>query len=326
MSDVHAIGPEHSVPPAMIARAATLAGGGAWRCELAGERLGWTHGVYGLFGIDPGVRVERPEIVGLYEDESRETMERVRSAAILSGSAFTFDAAIRAVTGERRWMRVWGEVESRDGRAVALNGFKQDVTRQRAELEQLRARAERDPLTGLGNRATFEARFLDLPDPASAGIGALVLLDLDGFKQVNDRYGHDAGDACLRSFAMRLWDTLGDAALIARLGGDEFAALLPHGPMLPRARLIARVIPLLASPVAWQGKLVHFGVSAGIAAAQGSPESCFAAADAALYAAKRAGRNQVRIASAGPAAAPPHFASVPARETLYARHGNTHRK
>lgn len=279
----------------MLLRAASLAGAGAWRCELADQRLGWTPGIYALFGLETSRRVDRRVAVSLYEPESRATMERLRAEAIETGQPFTFDAQLIRTDGSRRWMRVWGEVERHHGRSVALNGWKQDITDERLAIERLRALAENDALTGLANRAAFHARL-------ETGDGAVVVVfDLDGFKQINDRFGHAAGDECLRVLGERLRSALPDALIAARLGGDEFAALLPAGTgRLAIARRIAAVARALAMPVPWDRQILRFGVSGGVAFAgdrtAGEPHLWLAAADAALYEAKRMGRGRVRVA------------------------------
>ncbi|MEZ0496239.1 GGDEF domain-containing protein [Sphingomonas sp. IW22] len=286
---------EPALPAPMLTRAASLAKAGAWRCELAGNRLGWTSGVYRMFGVDASMRIDRPTAVSLYEPQSRETMERLRAYAIATGKPFTFDAELVRIDGERRWIRVWGEVEQHHGRAVALNGWKQDITDERRAIDALRALAENDPLTGLANRAAFQARL-------ESGLAvALVLFDLDGFKQINDRYGHAAGDQCLRVLGERLQAALPDAVITARLGGDEFATLLPPGQTrLAMARRMDSLARSLAAPVDWDGRLLQFGVSGGIAFTEDpgriEPKQWLAAADAALYEAKRMGRGRVRIA------------------------------
>jgi diguanylate cyclase (GGDEF)-like protein len=280
----------------MLVRAAALAQAGAWRCELADQRLAWTPAVFDLFGIDPARSLDRREAVERYTPESRQTMERLRAAAIERGTPFTFDAELAPGDGPRRWIRVWGEVERRHGRAVALNGWKQDVTAERAAIAALRERADRDALTGLANRAAFRARL------EAGDAGALLLLDLDGFKGINDAHGHAAGDACLAVVGERLASAFGDAQIAARLGGDEFAILLPDASeaRLAAARRIGRRAQMLALPVEWDGRLLHFGVSGGLAFADArrlaDPDAWMRDADGALYAAKRLGKGRIRIA------------------------------
>ena len=291
--------------PALMERAAALVGLGAWECDLATERLTWTSPVYDLFGLPPDRPVARAETVALYHDECRETMQRLRADAIVHGSTFRIDVRIRRIDGEQRWMRL-AAAAARDagGRVVRLYGTKQDVTDERARWDALRTLAERDPLTGLYNRAVYQDRFLNAPRsaPLLAPLGALILFDLDGFKQVNDRHGHLAGDRCLMLAGQRLTEAFPDALLVTRVGGDEFAVLTRSGrPCRDLHRGIGRFLRRLGEPIPWQDGSFRIGASAGVAVASDpmryDAQALFAQADGALYAAKRAGRNQCRIAA-----------------------------
>lgn len=100
----------------------------AFQCDLSDDSLTWSPGVFDLFGIPNGTRIDRREIVLMYEEESRELLERLRSAAIRDCGSFTFEAQIRRVDGALRWMRVTADVMSRAGRATHLYGAKQDIS------------------------------------------------------------------------------------------------------------------------------------------------------------------------------------------------------
>ena len=285
----------------LFARAASQAGLGAWTCDLVDSTIGWTAGVFDLFGLTPDDRLDRRDTVALYEEESRSEMERQRAFAIAQVRPFTMDAQIVRPDGGRRWMRLSADVIRENGRTTRLFGLKQDITDEKLRWEALRRLAENDALTGLASRAVYQNVFLNSPraQPGVAPLGALVLLDLDGFKQVNDRFGHAAGDACLRAFAERLSAAFPDAPMVARIGGDEFALLAGIG--LSRFALERRVAQLLADiarPLDWRGHLLTVGASAGMALAADphryDAEELFAVADKALYAAKAAGRGTVR--------------------------------
>ena len=295
--------PPAAAPDALLGRAAALAGYGAWECELATGRLRWTDGVYDLFGLPQGYPMLRSEALTFYHEECRAVMERLRAEAIACGTSFRIDARIRRTDGVQRWMRLTGNVVRENGRAVRLFGMKQDVTAERAAWEVLRRQAQHDPLTGLHNRAVFQERFLDRPhaDPELRPLGALLLVDVDGFKQVNDRHGHLAGDQCLRMTAELLTACFPDALLIARIGGDEFALALPAtvSPVAVQAR-IDLLLRRLAGPIGWGEQVLRIGASLGVAMLD-DPQVCdaqalYAAADRALYAAKAGGRNRYRIA------------------------------
>lgn len=278
-----------------IARSVARSGIGVFECDLRTDALSWTRNVYEIFGIDPDAVPDRQEIVTLYDEESRDTLNRLRSRAIERRSGFTLDARITRPDGTDRWVQIVAQVESERGRPLRLIGTKQDITRQRTEFEALQQFAHRDSLTGLANRSVFQHRFLDAAG-SPLGIrplGALLLFDVDGFKLINDLYGHAAGDACLVQFGQRISQSFPDALMVARIGGDEFAVLLPSDRNLQRlTHRIAATIALLRMPIAWNGHLLEAGASHGVAMAKNSisydADAMFLRADQALYAVKRA--------------------------------------
>lgn len=283
-------------------QAALLAKVGAWECELARETLTWTDGVYDLFGLPRGSTLHRPSTVDLYHDDSRAEMQRLRAKAIASGGGFSMEAHIRTPAGEDRWMRLVANVACENGRPVRIYGAKQDITHEKAMWASLRELAYSDPLTGLANRRVFESRCEELLGYGydDAALSALAVLDVDLFKQINDQFGHAAGDECLRQIAARLERVFEGAVLIARIGGDEFAVLLRLPLGLPHLTLLLdHALRVLACPVVWHGHPIEIGVSIGVTllrpAHRHDNPKLFAEADSALYLAKTAGRNQARL-------------------------------
>ncbi len=278
----------------LVERAMALAKIGAWSCNLSDSRLSWTSGVYDLFGLPANKAIDRRQTVEMYTEESREAMERLRSQAILVKGTFTLDAQIVRSAGDVRWMRVTGEMTHTACGGPFLHGLKQDVTEEKLRSETLRRLAENDALTGLASRAVYENRFLNRrrTAPPNLPLGALILFDLDGFKGINDRLGHLAGDACLKIFGERLSASFPDALLIARIGGDEFAVIVGNEttPPLIEARL-AGFQSLLTAPMIWRDQIFTVAATSGIAAPPDpysyDPEELFVIADAALYATKR---------------------------------------
>jgi diguanylate cyclase (GGDEF)-like protein len=173
----------------------------------------------------------------------------------------------------------------------------------KAHLELYRAKlnadalSRTDQLTGLANRrALMEAAAVDQPESL-----ALVIVDIDRFKRVNDSYGHRAGDEVIRSVAQTMASAFGDLGLVARVGGEEFALFssMP-APDLVKARLASFRDRVAATPILTPGHAVRVTISAGFAVrrANESFEQLYSAADRALYAAKAAGRNRVASADA----------------------------
>ena len=184
------------------------------------------------------------------------------------------------------------------GRAVIFA----DVTAQVHLREELRGRAETDPLTGVANRRRFYhaldvecLRFTRNHLPLS-----LLMIDLDFFKAVNDQYGHQVGDAVLRTVSQLLLLCLRKTDLLARYGGEEFAVLLPETP-LAGAEVIAERIrhTICQQPIVADGCQVEVSISVGVAhhdeEMDATPESLLKRADLALYKAKSSGRNRVEL-------------------------------
>jgi len=172
--------------------------------------------------------------------------------------------------------------------AEAISGSQRRLTRQ----------ANHDSLTGLANRAVFHARLkaaLGRPERREA-TQAVLFVDLDDFKDVNDTLGHAAGDQLLCVVATRLNDAVRPGDLVARLGGDEFALLLDGVPDHDVALAVAeRVVAALAAPVELAGTWVHVGASVGLAMRQSDsdPQSLMRETDVAMYTAKGRGKNRV---------------------------------
>lgn len=172
----------------------------------------------------------------------------------------------------------------------------QDVTRQQDEKDRLRQLAQRDPLTGLLNRAGFEQHLEQAAQTKDGGSLALLYIDLDHFKPVNDRHGHPAGDQVLKMFAQRLTHLVRPIDAVARLGGDEFAIALSGMRDGSNAQAVAdKVITAANTPFHVGDLLLQIGASVGVAfAADASAgwRALIERADARLLNAKAAGRGR----------------------------------
>lgn len=180
--------------------------------------------------------------------------------------------------------------------AIAKEAAEMALSREREYQKKIERLALYDPLTGISNRNYFEKLFeeaLQHADREEANV-ALLLFDLDNFKEVNDNFGHPVGDELLRFVSERLLEATRETDTVARLGGDEFAVILTH---LDRedgaARIAERVIDLLSDPVTLSGCLIRTGTSIGISVYPhdgGNQEELLRTADKALYASKSLGR------------------------------------
>lgn len=191
------------------------------------------------------------------------------------------------------------DLEPVDPDAPAYCMVVRDISDKREAIETRRKSAFCDHLTGVANRrAFFEAAELELqrnrraPRPT-----ALILVDADHFKGINDRHGHPGGDAVLRQLGLVLTATFRQVDVVARIGGEEFAVLLPSSTLAGAAAVAERLRQVVqAQVVAFEGASISLTVSAGVAASDGVDldlETLMKRADRALYAAKAGGRNRV---------------------------------
>ncbi|MBI5113535.1 MAG: GGDEF domain-containing protein [Rhodovulum sp.] len=232
--------------------------------------------------------------------QGRRTVARPPAAAAGEAGA---DPAVDPATGgagvpasdPRRLAREMERLEqaaqaARLGREVAR--LEAELVAAQARIAELEAHADHDPLTGVLNRRGFDRELARAAAHVDRYGGRLVLvyLDLDGFKPINDRHGHAAGDAVLRAVAGVLRGHVRASDLVARLGGDEFAVLLWNlGDADAAAKVASLEAMIAAARVPWDGATVAVGASAGLAAVTGPTDTAaaLARADAAMYARKR---------------------------------------
>ena len=196
-----------------------------------------------------------------------------------------------------------------DGRVIAVSRRKlpgggwvdthEDITERRKAERRIAYLAEYDTLTDLPNRNLFQRKLTEALEATAAGQFAIFCLDLDGFKTVNDMFGHSIGDELLRQVARRLQECVGEQGIVARLGGDEFA-ILQRGQEQPQGAnaLALTVTEVLNAPYDLGGNQAVVGASIGIAIFPGDAslsEELLKCADMALYSAKADGRGSYRF-------------------------------
>jgi diguanylate cyclase (GGDEF)-like protein/PAS domain S-box-containing protein len=192
----------------------------------------------------------------------------------------------------------------RDGRVAGVYVLATDATAARVHERKLLALANADPLTNLPNRRMYEfhlAKALALSKRQNTRL-ALMYLDLDNFKRINDTHGHGAGDAVLVEFGKRVGATLRETDLLARLAGDEFTVVLEAVDSLENCQTIAHKIQqALHQPYHFDGRSLQIAASIGIALAdsEATIATLSSQADQALYMAKRKGKNRFAIVEDG---------------------------
>lgn len=270
-----------------------------------------------------GAEEETQELVDAYDDfvhpDDRPAFDIAWRYADLigrDGEIMQQEYRLVGVDGEGRWVRDRAGITVLDGSRVLLTGAVRDISDQR-RAEEERAEAVRrlewlssvDALTELFNRRHF-SEVLRARLAGSAAGAAIALVDVDHFKRINDTYGHLTGDAVLREIAGRLKDATRPCDVTSRWGGEEFCVLLDEIEDEHELRALVERLraAVSATPIAIDHE-TSVVVTISIGAVRPSPEchtpeQLVASADAALYAAKRGGRNQARIARGAPALVP----------------------
>lgn len=223
-----------------------------------------------------------------------------------------FEFARRVTDGAVRYFSVSGEPRyAGDGRFLGYRGVGRDITEIALARERISSLAYSDPLTGLANRTSLGPSLEQAVQRARRRNSklAVVFLDLDGFKQVNDLHGHDAGDALLVEVAARLRKHLRSSDLVARLGGDEFLVVLEDiQDLVPVDTVARKLLSEVDRSFSLAGAEVHVTGSIGISVLPDDAVDAHALmkhADTAMYTAKQAGKNTLRFYSAVAAANDP---------------------
>ena len=252
-----------------------------------------------------------PDLLGadsIPEADFKDTLlisERFRDGMLreLQSEGVLENSELRIKTGALapRWFLTTIEERCFEGREAIL-WWLRDITGQKQLSQELKEKTALDPLTGLANRTQFNRR-LERAERMIMGTdkaGAVMLLDLDGLKTVNDKCGHDCGDFVLREVAARLKRTARGADVIARFGGDTFTILYTsRGSTAELSELSRAILSAIEEPVIWQNQTVKIGGSIGIKLFDGAiidGHEELSKADAAMYDAKQAGKSQFRFA------------------------------
>ncbi len=244
------------------------------------------------------------ELMELTHPEDRPTIRRAyRDALRGTSSGYVVDHRVRDLFGRWLWIESRARVVSRreSGRALALVGTNSDISARKEHESRLRHQAYHDPLTGLANRAFLRERLQEMIYRAERHnhVLAVLCLDLDHFKVINDSNGHAAGDQLLRAAAARLSNSVRQGDVVVRLGGDEFAVLL-EGPLHTDAiaAIARKILSRISSPITVDENEHTLSTSIGVSCfpTDGrTPDELLTRADLAMYSAKEAGRNDFRF-------------------------------
>ena len=281
-----------------------LADHGAWRYDLATQQPEWSTAVYRIHGVTPETfRLDNDAIKGLIHADDLADYARIVAQAVASRAPFTVQHRIVRPDGAERTVIVRGAyLPDADGGAGHLVGTTQDVTGKSGAEERLWHLANEDSLTGLFNRRRFieELEREIAVARRSRAEGALLMLDLDRFKEVNDSLGHMTGDSLLIRVARALRERLRTTDSLARLGGDEFAIVLPACTAEDAEAIAAELSwSLSEATVRIAGRDRHISASFGIAPfgtrGRETADGLLVEADLAMYRAKAVGPGAVEV-------------------------------
>ncbi|MCE5182602.1 MAG: CHASE domain-containing protein [Betaproteobacteria bacterium] len=279
---------------------------GSWEEDLTSHRLIWSDEMYHIFERDPtSFQPSYEAVLDTIHPDDRILVDSAFKESVANRSPWSVEHRLLMADGRVKYVRAKGET-SFDERDQVLRGIGavQDITEQKLAQKRIERMAHYDTLTNLPNRALFYDRLRQAIHVARRTKSGLTLLfmDLDGFKEVNDTMGHHAGDLLLIGVAERLSGCVRESDTVSRLGGDEFTIIL--GGMHKQEDVIAeaqKIIQSIAVPFDLEGSKAVIGISIGIARyteEADNEDALVSRADEAMYAAKSAGKNTYRIASA----------------------------
>lgn len=221
---------------------------GTWDWDVDTDRLYWSDAIYGMFGFKVGeVTPSYALFCACVHPDDRIKVRAGELRCLETGENHDEEYRVIWPGGTIRWLRETGNVVKNDhDETIKMMGVVRDITEEKASASYLQHLAHFDPLTGLPNRLVLEERLSEALEQAriSATRVALVFVDLNGFKAINDHYGHAAGDRVLVTTATRLKKILRSTDTVARIGGDEFVVILQG---LPQG-LASRQQPARRSP------------------------------------------------------------------------------
>jgi diguanylate cyclase (GGDEF)-like protein len=288
-----------------LRQAERMANVGSWRLRLDDNQAEWSEQTYAIHGVPVGDGTPLATAMEFYPMASRKIIEAALHRSISTGAPFDFESDFLTAQGQMRRVRSMAELELEEGKPVALIGVLHDIT-ERYQMEQaLRRTANTDALTGLASRGHFNHHLderLAQPSRRDEPL-ALLLIDLDNFKTVNDRFGHAAGDDLLRLMASRMQAPWLQGSFAARLGGDEFVLMVSDTKLLADLPgLMQRLLQDLRHTVSNTVESVHVSATIGACWLDEEDESrsdLLHRADTALYEAKRVQRGTAKIDGLG---------------------------
>ena len=280
----------------LLNRVSALGRIGSCEIEVDSRRMQWTEECYRIHGLRKEA-ITLEHALSLYTEDSRDAFERALIRLTDGGLPEQLELCFYRSSGQRIWVQVLIEMDRRDGLPPRFVALFRDITREREANERIELLAHYDRLTGLPNRFLLrEQAEKAMHEARECGQTlAMLLIDLDGFKSINDSFGHATGDTLLKLASIRLHQHLRNSDLFGRFSDDEFIVVLRSLAAPEDAGHVARkLIGALAEPLRKDHITLKVGASIGIAVQDENLldfDNLLRAADAAMYAAKESGRN-----------------------------------
>ncbi|HUP84505.1 MAG TPA: EAL domain-containing protein [Acidimicrobiales bacterium] len=286
---------------AQLAEAQRTAHIGSYSWDLVTDDVWWSDEMYRVLGFTPGDPDARRSFIDRVHPDDRDRVWAAKAAIRNLSTPSMSEWRVVLLDGEIRWMQGRVRPTCENGVAVSVCGTVQDITDRKVAEELISFQANHDVLTHLPSRVIFVERLSAAFERARGGGDiAVILLDVDRFKWLNDSLGHPAGDALLIEFADRLRSVVRPEDTVARFGGDEFAVLCEGMDANNAESLAGRIASALGAPVVIGGEDTTMTVSIGVAVASAhhpvlTPGALVRDADTAMYRAKEVGRNRIEV-------------------------------
>lgn len=280
----------------LLSQTARISKTGAWSLDTNTLITEWSSETYAIHELTTNEPPSLDDAISFYPEYERAELVKKIVKCVDHGIPFEIECDFITALGNKRRVRCFGEIEYSEDGTRCLIGIIKDITDEHENAKRLWDAAHVDALTGIANRLAFQHKLDSLAERSSDDDDnfKMLLIDLDGFKDINDSFGHLAGDKILCSIAKRIEDTIPENAICARLGGDEFAVLMGvQNEMLKPEDLASELIEVINLPVPYEGHEISVGVSIGISLTYQETRSCEEfqqQADLALYHAKQIGR------------------------------------
>ena len=241
---------------------------GSWQFSMDSRNLHWSEETYRIHGHPSNEPIDLESAIGYYVAEDRAKVESAFERALISGEPFEIEATIVTRSGQTKRVRSVGERNDINGVPESIVGVFHDISDAHHANLALRRAAQRDSLTSLYNRRAFEEHLKARIARHQAGLGkpSLLLIDLDGFKNLNDSFGHLFGDIVLKHISRMLVEVVPHDCIIARWGGDEFAIISGDNDEGESAEMLAStILAAIRNPISVAGQSVELGATCGMA-------------------------------------------------------------